>query len=176
MLVAVSDTHAKTDHRLVGRTRSAVEEADLVVHAGDFTTEVVLESFREVAGSFRAVHGNRDTPAVTDRLPETLTLTYGGARIVVTHRQRGGDTGLAMLGRERGADLVVHGHTHRPRVTEAGPVTLLNPGSHASPRGAPPSHAELDPDGERLAGRLVTVDGDVLERFRCQIHDQSRTD
>lgn len=176
MLVAVSDTHSETDHRLVDRTRTAVEAAELVVHAGDFTTESVLDSFWEVADALRAVHGNSDSDAVTERLPATRTLTYGGVRFVVTHRQRGGDTGLAMLGRERGADVVVHGHSHRPRVTEAGPVTLLDPGSHAAPRGAPPTHAELEPTDGGLVGRLVTTDGEVLERFRCSATERPSHD
>lgn len=168
MLVAVADTHGSEEARLVDRTRTAVETAELVVHAGDVTTDAVLESFREAAGSFRAVHGNSDTSSVTDRLPATLTLSWGDVRIVVTHRQRGGDTGLAMLGRERGADLVVHGHSHRPRVTDAGPVTLLDPGSHAAPRGAPASHAELERTDGGLDGRIVTTDGEVIERFTCE--------
>lgn len=167
MLVVVADTHGSEKTRLVDRTRTAVEKADLVVHAGDLRTDVVLEGFRATAESFRAVHGNSDTHSVTERLPETLTLSHGDVRIVVTHRQRGGDTGLAMLGRERGADLLVHGHSHRPRVTDTGPVTLLNPGSHAAPRGAPPTHAELEQTDDGLDGRLVTTDGEVLERFRC---------
>ena len=167
MLVVVSDTHGRDDHRLAGRTRDAVETAELVVHAGDFTTERVLDAFREVAASVRGVHGNRDEQGVRDRLPPALTLSYGGVRIAVTHRRRGGDTGLRMFGRERGAEVVAHGHTHQPRVTDAGAVTLLNPGSHASPRGAPPAHAELEAGENGLVGRLVTVDGDVLESFDC---------
>jgi putative phosphoesterase len=168
MLVAVADTHGSTETRLHDRTRTAVEEAARVVHAGDFTTTAVLEAFRATAESFQAVHGNSDSEPVTERLPGTMTLSYGGVRIVVTHRQRGGDTGLAMLGRERGADLLVHGHNHRPRVTDAGPVTLLNTGSHAAPRGATPTHAELERTDDGLDGRIVTTDGEVLERFDCE--------
>lgn len=167
MLVVVSDTHGRDDHCLVGRTRSAVEEAELVIHAGDFITERVLDAFQSVAASVHGVHGNRDEQGVRDRLPAALTTTYEGVQIAVTHRRRGGDTGLVMFGRERGADLVVHGHSHQPRVTDAGSVTLLNPGSHASPRGAPAAHAELEADGDSLRGTLLTVDGDVLEEFVC---------
>lgn len=176
MLAVVSDTHGQENHCLVDRSRTAVTEAELVVHAGDFTTEAVLESFRATGASLRAVHGNSDDRAVTERLPATRTVTYGGVRIAVTHRQRGGDTGLAMLGRERDADVVVHGHTHRPRVDDAGDVTLLNPGSHASPRGAPATHAELEQIDAGLEGRIVRTDGQMLERFTCEASDRAESE
>lgn len=165
MLVVVSDTHGTDSHRLTGRTLAAVREADLVAHAGDFTTEAVLEAFRAEAGAVRGVYGNSDTAGVRDRLPGERTFTYGGVRFAMTHRRRGGDTGLTMFGRERNADVVVHGHTHRPRFDHGGPVALLNPGSHAEPRGNVPAHAELVPTGAGLDGRLVSVDGDVLDTF-----------
>jgi len=83
-----------------------------------------------------------------------------------------------MLGRGRDADAVICGHSHRPRFDDSGGLPVLNPGSHAQPRGNRPAHAELDPArgtgtdrGEDSAaggldGRLVTPDGEVFEEFR----------
>lgn len=165
MLTVVSDTHATDDHRLRGRTLDAVREADLVVHAGDFTTEAVLDAFLAEADRFLAVHGNSDTDAVQERLPAARTVEYEGIRFAMTHTRSGGSTGLVMFGRERDADVVIYGHTHRPSVAD-GIVTLLNPGSHAQPRGHRPGHAELEPADGGLDGRLCTPDGDVFETFR----------
>ena len=69
MLVVVSDTHARTDHRLAGRTLEAVREADRVIHAGDFNREPVLDAFHEVSAELLGVYGNTDDTAVRDRLP-----------------------------------------------------------------------------------------------------------
>ena len=168
MLVVLSDTHRTEGTGLVGAAADAVDDADLVLHAGDFTAEPVLDAFHDAATDLRAVYGNRDSDAVSDRLPEATTLSYAGVRIAATHRQRGAATGLAMFGRERGADLVVSGHTHRPVVDEEGDVTLLNPGSHADPRGARQSFATLEPTGDGLAGQLTTVDGETFERFTVE--------
>ncbi|WP_435348052.1 metallophosphoesterase [Haloarchaeobius sp. HRN-SO-5] len=165
MLVVCSDTHARAGHSLSGRTLEAVQEADIVIHAGDFTTTAVLDAFYETAGRLRAVHGNADDPAVADRLPTTRTVEYEGVRIAVTHRRDGGQTGLRMFGRQQGADLVVSGHTHRPVAVETPDVVLLNPGSHAQPRGNRPAHAELEPTATGLEGRLVEPDGTVFDRF-----------
>ncbi len=179
MLVVVSDTHSSEEHRLHGRTLTAVRDADLVVHAGDFYREPVLDAFHEEAVTLRAVYGNNDDPAIRERVPKVRVVEYAGVRFAVTHRHRGGDTGLVMLGRERDADAVIYGHSHAPRFDDSTSLPLLNPGSHAQPRGNRAAHAELEPVGESdrdgsvdadadggLVGRLVTPSGDVFREFR----------
>lgn len=163
MLVVVSDTHSTSGHSLSGRTLEAVREADRVIHAGDFTTVSALEAFQGEAARLDAVHGNADDPAVRERLPDARTLEWEGVRIAVTHTRDGGPTALAMFGRERGADLVVSGHSHRPSVGHADDLTLLNPGSHAQPRGNRPGHAELEATDGTVRYRLCQPDGTVFE-------------
>lgn len=165
MLVVCSDTHRTDDHGLSGPLLEAVRSADRVVHAGDFTTPAVVDAFQAEARRLDAVHGNADTTAVQDRLPAARTLDYAGVTIALTHRRDGGATGLAMFGRSQGADLVVSGHTHRPTVVDTDGVVLLNPGSHAQPRGNRRAFAELEPVDAGLDGRLRDVDGTVFERF-----------
>ncbi|WP_128904134.1 metallophosphoesterase [Halorubrum amylolyticum] len=169
MLVVVSDTHAREESKLQGRTLDAVREAEIVVHAGDFYREPVLDAFESTARTLRGVYGNNDDAAIRDRLPEVRTVEYAGVRFAVTHRHRNGDTGLAMLARERDANAVICGHSHRPRFDDGGGLPILNPGSHAQPRGNRPAHAEFEPtagDENALSGRLVTPDGAVFEEFR----------
>ncbi|QDX40244.1 metallophosphoesterase [Salarchaeum sp. JOR-1] len=165
MIAVVADTHSETGHELAGRTREAVEAASVVLHAGDFTTEAALDAFHDAANRMHAVHGNADTRAVRDRLPAARTVELDGVRVAMTHTERGGETGLAMFGRQRGAPLVISGHTHRPTVTNAGGVVLLNPGTHAEPRGYPVTHAELEPTEAGLSGEIRRQDGTVVESF-----------
>ena len=167
MLVAVSDTHGSDGHRLRGRTLAAVREADVVVHAGDFTEAPVLDAFRDVAPGLLGVVGNNDDAEIRDRLPESRTLTFAGLTVAVTHGDvHRGSKRLSLFGRERDADLVVFGHSHRPGFESTRHVALLNPGSHAEPRGRPAAHAELEPVEGGVRGRLVTGDGDALASFR----------
>ncbi|MFC7212430.1 metallophosphoesterase [Natronoarchaeum sp. GCM10025321] len=161
MLTICSDTHSHDGHALTGRTLEAVREADRVIHAGDFTSPSALEAFQEEARRLDAVHGNADSMAVRDRLPTARTVEYQGVRFAVTHRRDGGPTALSLFGRQREADVVVSGHSHQPSVVDADGLTLLNPGSHADPRGNRPGHAEL-------AGRLCQPDGTVFEEFRIE--------
>ena len=171
MLTVVSDTHGTADHRLEGRTLEAVRDAEMVVHAGDFYREPVLDAFLGVNDALYGVVGNNDDDAVRERLPDERVVSYGGVTLAVRHRSRSGATGLALFGRERDADAVVFGHSHRPGFDDDGPVPLLNPGSHAQPRGNRPAHAELEPADGGLAGRLVTPDGETFERFEVPARD-----
>ncbi|WP_227353383.1 metallophosphoesterase [Haladaptatus salinisoli] len=165
MITIVSDTHGTTDHELAGRTMEAVRDADLVVHAGDFTTEAVLDAFEAESARLLAVHGNNATPAVRERLPEVRTFEENGVRFALAHRRDGGSTGLEMFGRERGADAVVFGHSHRHLARRAGEVMLLNPGSYARPRGNLPTHIELEPQDGGFAGGIYTRNGELVEEF-----------
>ncbi|WP_415379579.1 metallophosphoesterase [Halosimplex sp. TS25] len=172
MITVLSDTHGTDGHRLEGRTLEAVRAADLVIHAGDFTTEAVLDAFESEAGAdadgdgeFVAVYGNNDDAGTRGRLEAARTVEWAGFRFVVVHGHEHDDTALSLLGRQERADVVVVGHSHEPGRRAMGAVTVLNPGSHADPRWYRPAHAELDPTEEGLRGRLVAPDGEVYSEF-----------
>lgn len=163
MLAIISDTHGTDDHRLTGRTLEAVREADHVVHAGDFTTEAVLDAIEGEAGRLTAVTGNNETTGVRARLPSTATLEWEGYRFVVAHGHEHSATALGLLARQEGADVVVVGHSHRPEINDLDDALLVNPGSYADPRRYRPAHAELDVVAGGLRIRLCSPEGDVYE-------------
>ena len=163
MLTVISDTHGTDGHRLQGRTLSAVRQADHVVHAGDFTTETVLDAIADEAGDLTAVTGNNETMGVRERLPATATLDWEGVRLAVAHGHRHSETGLTMLAREADADVVVVGHSHRPEIADLDGRLLVNPGSYAQPRRYRLAHAELDVEGRTLRVRLRSPDGESFE-------------
>ncbi|WP_222915111.1 metallophosphoesterase [Natrinema sp. SYSU A 869] len=163
MIAIFSDTHSASGHELESNALTAAREADTVIHTGDFTSETALEAFQEECDRLFAVHGNADSAAVRDRLPTARVVEAGGVRFAVTHRRDGGEMGLAMFGRSRGADVVVFGHSHRPTVVETEDVQLLNPGSHADPRGNRPGFAVLE---EREDGGL---EGEIREPDRTPL-------
>jgi uncharacterized protein len=165
MIAIFSDTHSSGGHELTGEALEAARTAETVIHAGDFTSASALGAFQEECSRLFAVHGNADSVAVRDRLPTARTVEAGGVRFAVTHRREGGATGLAMFGRSRDADVVVSGHSHRPTVVETGDVLLLNPGSHAQPRGNRPGFAVLEDEGDELAGEIREPNGTLVESF-----------
>ncbi|MEF8855624.1 MAG: YfcE family phosphodiesterase, partial [Haloarculaceae archaeon] len=139
MLAVIADTHGTDDPRLAGRAAEAVEAAEAVLHAGDFTTQAVYDAFELAAepGSLHAVAGNRDDPALRQQLPATATVEALDRRFVLAHGHEHDRTALSLLARQEEADCVIVGHSHRYGIADLGEVTLVNPGSHADPRGGP---------------------------------------
>lgn len=176
MIVVVSDTHRSERPDLTSALYEDLKEAERVVHAGDFTTEAVLDAFQSMSRELLAVAGNVDTPGVTERLPTARTLDVGETTVAITHTQSGGETGLRYFGAERDADLVVFGHSHRATVVETDECVLLNPGSHADPRGNEPTYAVLHRQESGLEGTIKHVDGTVRRRFRVEGRSENGSD
>ncbi len=164
MLAFLADTHGTANPGLRGRTAEAVADASLVCHAGDFTTPAVYEAIDHAAGDgeapIAAVQGNSDAAALRERLPRVRTVDALERRFLLVHGHEHDRTSLPLLARQEGADCVVVGHTHRPGIEDLGEVTVVNPGSHADPRGGPATHAE----GRRVSGgvavAVVTASGE----------------
>lgn len=117
----------------------AVEAADVVVHAGDWTTAELLDALEARAARLVGVAGNNDGPELHERLGEVARVRVEDLRVAVVH-----ETGPKQ-GRERradeafpGTDLLVFGHSHIPwdSVSPAG-MRLLNPGSPTDRRRQP---------------------------------------
>lgn len=139
-LVLMSDTHLPARARdLPSALWDAVDAADVVVHAGDWTSESLLDQLEGRAARLVGVYGNNDHGALRERLPEVALVELGGVRFAVVH-----ETG-AKEGRERRADLaypdadvLVFGHSHIPWDTVSpGGLRLLNPGSPTDRRRMP---------------------------------------
>jgi predicted phosphodiesterase len=75
------------------------------------------------------VRGNNDHGEWADALPYTAGLEFDGIRIHVLHIL----DELAIDPTAEGAQVVVSGHSHQPRLESRGGVLYVNPGS-AGPR------------------------------------------
>lgn len=119
----VSDTHGRLSARLV----EELEGADLIVHAGDITSEHDWAHLCVIA-SIKAVLGNNDF--YRDYGPEVARLnqfTYEGLRFAVAHYREDLPVGAV--------DVAICGHTHRSTIAEVGDCLVINPGSPTFPRG-----------------------------------------
>jgi putative phosphoesterase len=139
-LVMMADTHIPRRARdLPSELWSAVEDADVVIHAGDWVDEIVLDTLSARAARVVGVFGNNDGPSLRARLPEIARVDLGGLRVAVVH-----ETG-ASVGREQrcavrfpDCDVLVFGHSHIPWDSLApGGLRLLNPGSPTDRRREP---------------------------------------
>lgn len=158
-VVVVADTHLPRDgRRLAEECVRLLGEADLVLHAGDFTAASVLEELGRLAPVV-GVHGNMDEPGLRERLPERRVVEAGAARIGMVH-----DPGPAVGRHARlvdafpGCHAVVYGHTHMPEVAVHGGVVVLNPGSPTERRRAPArTMAALRISGTSVAAEVVRI-------------------
>ncbi|MGO3815637.1 MAG: metallophosphoesterase family protein, partial [Cellulosimicrobium funkei] len=139
-LLLLSDTHVPVRARaLPDQVWRAVDDADVVVHAGDWVSVDLLDALEARAARLVGVAGNNDGPDLHARLPEVARATVEGLRLAVVHETGGKD------GRERRADaafpdvdVLVFGHSHIPwDTTSPGGLRLLNPGSPTDRRRQP---------------------------------------
>ena len=141
MLIAViSDTHMpRGARRLPDACVERIAAADLLLHAGDFSTLEVLRELEAIGPPLVGVHGNVDSADVRRLLPAERVVEAGGARIAMLH-DSGPRTGRLERMRRRfdqRADLVVFGHSHLPLHEQAGDgFQILNPGSPTERRRA----------------------------------------
>jgi uncharacterized protein len=139
-LLLMADTHVPQRAReLPEQLWRAVDEADVVVHAGDWVCVELLDALLARSDRLIGVVGNNDGRELCARLPQVATVELIGIRLVVVH-----ETGSAR-GREQrcaarfpDADVLVFGHSHIPWDTVAPTgLRLLNPGSPTDRRRQP---------------------------------------
>ena len=119
----ISDTHGL----LRPEALDALRGSDFIVHAGDIGDASILARLSALA-PVTAVRGNNDYGAWAARLPDTDRLSAGGVRILVLH-----DLNLLASAALVDVDVVVSGHSHRPKTESRAGVLYVNPGS-AGPR------------------------------------------
>jgi len=120
----ISDTHGL----LRPSAAAALADVDHIVHAGDIGAAEVIEGLQKIA-PVTAIRGNVDSGDWARAYPETALLRLGGREIFLLHNLNDLDFDPAA----HGIDVVVSGHSHRPRIAQENGVLYLNPGS-AGPR------------------------------------------
>jgi putative phosphoesterase len=156
-LVLVADTHLpKRARDLPAQVWAAIDDADIVLHAGDWVDERLLDELETRSRRLVAVWGNNDHGALRERLTEFARVDIEGVRFGVAH-----ETGPAKGREERcdarfhDLDVLVFGHSHIPwDTTSTSGLRLLNPGSPTDRRRQPHcTYMSVTVD----AGQLVDV-------------------
>ena len=85
-LLLIADTHVPRRARtLPDEVWAAVDAADVVVHAGDWVDESLVDELEARAKRLVGVYGNNDGPAIRARLPEVARVELDGLRLGVVH-------------------------------------------------------------------------------------------
>ena len=145
----ISDTHGMLRAEAIAFLRGS----EFIIHAGDIGAREVLQTLSAIA-PVTAVRGNNDRDRWAADIPETAVLAVGAMRIYVLHDL----AGLAMEPSASDIQVVVSGHSHKPRSEQRDGVLYINPGS-AGPRRfrLPISIAELQVSGRSVKPRVVEL-------------------
>lgn len=143
-ILIVSDTHRQ--HKVLAEVIEKEKPFDMMIHLGDVEGgEYYIDSL--VSCPLHMIAGNNDF--FTD-IPREEEFEIGKYHVFITHGHRyyvsmGEDT-LKEAAKQRGADIVMYGHTHRPALTIEKGLVTLNPGSLTYPRqeGRRPSYIVMN--------------------------------
>ena len=145
----ISDTHGLLRPQAIEALRGCGQ----LIHAGDIGSAQILAALRALA-PLAAVRGNNDRAAWAAEIPESVQIEADGVRVFVLHDRKE----LAFDPRVRNVDIVISGHSHRPRVERHDGVLYVNPGSAGARRFAlPVTVAELLVDAGTAQARIVEL-------------------
>lgn len=139
-LLLIADTHLpKRAKDLPAEVWAAVDDADVVIHAGDWVEPDLLDQLEARSKRLVACWGNNDGDELRRRLPERADVVLGGVRFTVTHETgASGGRDARMAKAYPDTDVLVFGHSHIPwDTTTASGLRLLNPGSPTDRRRQP---------------------------------------
>ncbi len=149
-ILIVSDTHRQNENYLKVVKRCA--PIDMIIHCGDIEgSEYVIQ--KAATCPVEMVMGNND---FFSELPREREFMLGDYRVFLTHGHNYyvsmENVTIKNEALQRGADIVMYGHTHRPVIEYDNDVIAINPGSLTYPRqeGRKPSYIimEIDRDGK----------------------------
>jgi uncharacterized protein len=140
-IAVISDTHLpRGARRLPEECARRIAVADLLLHAGDFSTAAVLRELEAIGPPVIGVHGNVDSADLRRLLPVERVVEAEGARIAMLHDAGPRAGRLARMQARFGerAQALVFGHSHLPLHERAEDgFQIFNPGSPTERRRAP---------------------------------------
>ncbi|NJP38945.1 metallophosphoesterase family protein [Alkalicoccus luteus] len=140
-IVIFGDTHTDSYLQLPSLLRQSIEQADLLVHTGDWDSVTLYQSIAGLGIPLFSAAGNADPPELQSQLGKSQRFEAGGWRFGVVHGHEG--TGKSTEERakkwfsEDMPDIVCFGHSHIPYLRYHSKTLLLNPGSAVYRRRVP---------------------------------------
>ncbi|HWY50707.1 MAG TPA: metallophosphoesterase family protein [Chthoniobacterales bacterium] len=142
-ILVVADTHNKLPQKIVDLAR----EADEIWHLGDVCEPTITDDLSAIGPPLTVVRGNCDWntawPLIADLKRDRLRFRLEHIPPDVPPDD---------------VDVVLHGHTHKPRNEKRGGVLFLNPGCVTRPnQGSPASVAWLEIANGKVKWRLIEL-------------------
>ena len=159
-IVVLADTHIPDFAKALPKSLvPELRKAELILHAGDVTSRIVLDELATYAPVMVALGNNDGTDVAAWGARPQVTVDVDGTRIAMLHDPGRREGRQRRLGRRfPDADLIVFGHSHIPIDTEADGVRFLNPGSPTWKRRQPKhTFGIADVTDRRIRTRIVEL-------------------
>lgn len=159
-ILVISDTHIpRVAQDLPAKIFEEIKKADMVMHAGDFIDEDVLDKIRKAKKEVYAVYGNMDSPGLRRRLKDKETVTVGKFRVGLIHGYGAPKELMDTIRGEFGnVDVIIFGHSHSPVNIEKNGVLFFNPGSPTDTIFAKEkTYGILEVTDKKIAGTIVRL-------------------
>ena len=164
-IIIVGDTHARFFKELPNEMIDEIQEADRVIHVGDYMSKDVLDGFIEIKGqAFEGVYGNADPQAIRNKVPAKKIIEISGKRIGITHPAIGGPSEISKKRvlatfKEDNVDIIVYGHTHDSEIDKRDNLLMINPGKGYLEENSfgPPTSIVLLTIGEKVKVKILEI-------------------
>jgi putative phosphoesterase len=145
----ISDTHGL----LRPEALDVLQNSDLIVHAGDIGSPLVINGLEDIAPVI-AVRGNMDSETWASKIPFTEVFEVKGLFVYVIHDI----ARLDVVPETAGIRIIISGHSHKPLIREEKGILYINPGS-AGPRRftLPVSVSMLRINGDSVDAKIIKI-------------------
>lgn len=131
-IAIISDTHIN-GKSIIKLTQflNSLEYHDLIIHCGDIGCYEAYETIKR-SNKCAAVYGNIDDDQLKAELKEKEILKIEGCNIGLFHGHGKKGTTLTRVMakfKEDNVDIIIFGHSHKPRIFTEDNILYLNPGS-----------------------------------------------
>ena len=148
----ISDTHITEKRgKLSEKVLEYFKNVDLILHAGDISSQKVLDSLNQIAPTI-AVEGNNDRNRKTLDLSPLKIIETNDLKILLVHGDKlpsGKFDKYFKFAQKNDVDILISGHTHKPHFEKENDIILINPGSPNRPIKSDASIAILTIDEEK---------------------------
>ncbi len=145
----ISDTHGLVREEAV----AALTGCQHILHAGDIDAPDVLVKLRKLA-PITVVRGNNDRGAWAQAIPAYEVVEFGPVSVYLRHDE----SELDLDPQAAGFQVMLFGHSHKPRIETRDGILFVNPGS-AGPRRfrLPVTVGELLISGNQVDARIIEL-------------------
>ncbi len=161
-ICVLSDTHGEIDNVKRLADKISKMNVDMIIHLGD--DYIDAEALRGIARELMRVPGVYEQIYARPDVIRRAKVEIAGLRFLLSHtdsRHKNDPPGEVdpqdLLSRGE-IDVLLHGHTHVPRIELAGRKLILNPGhlKREDKKGFPPTYMIIDVD-DHVHVRLVEL-------------------